>query len=108
MIQLPLTSDPCRTFTTVFGESRYRITTRWNERSQVWTMDIADGDTDAPLAAGMPIVLGADLLRSFAPNLGRMLAIDMAAAPGYGTDAGPEDLGDRVRVVWLAPGEVIE
>jgi hypothetical protein len=106
MIQLPLTSDPCRTFTTVFGDSRYRVTTQWNERSQVWTMDIANGDTDAPIVAGMPIVLGADLLQSFAPSLGTMLAIDMAAAAGNGTDAGPEEIGDRIQIVWLAPGEV--
>lgn len=106
MIRLPLTSDPCRTFTTVIGEARYRITTTWNDRSQVWTLDIADGDTDAPIASGIPVVLGADLLLSFAPELGRLIAVDMTSAPGYGTDASAEDLGDRIQLLWLEPGEV--
>lgn len=105
MIQLPLTSDPSRTFTTVFGDNRYRITSRWNDRASVWTLDLANGDTDAPIATSIPVVLGADLLRSFAPRLGSMIAVDMAAAAGYGTDAGEDDLGTRIVVIWYAPGE---
>lgn len=105
MIRLPLTSDPSRTFTTPFGDHRYRLTTRWNERAEVWTLDLADGDTDAPLALSIPLVLGADLLAAFAPALGTMFMVDTAAEVGHGTDAGPEDLGERLQLIWLAPGE---
>jgi hypothetical protein len=107
MIQLPLTSDPSRTFTTVFGDTHYRLTTRWNERAQVWTLDIADGDTDEPLVGSMPIVLGSNILRSFRPDLGSMMVIDTAAAVDEGTDAGPDDLGSRIQLIWLALGEVV-
>lgn len=105
MITLPLTSDACRTFTTVFGENRYRVTTTWNDRAGVFTLDLADADTDVPLVSGMPIVLGADLLRAFCPRLGSMFAVDVSAESGDGVDAGPDDLGTRVQVVWLTLGE---
>lgn len=108
MITLPLTSDPYRTFTTVLGEVRYRITTRWNERASVWTADFIDAETDVPLARSIPIVLGADLLKSFCPKIGRLFAIDMAAELEHGTEAGVDDLGNRIKVVWLAPDEVPE
>lgn len=105
MITLPLTSDPSRTFTVPFNDSSYRVTTRFNERSGVWTLDIADGDTDTLLVSGMPVVLGADLLAAFCPRLGTMLAVDLEADLEHGTDAGPEDLGTRIKVIWLEPGE---
>lgn len=108
MIALPLTSDPYRTFTTVLGEVRYRLTTRWNERAQRWTLDIADAETDGILASAIPIVLGADLLQSFCPRIGRLFAIDMAAELEHGTEAGVDDLGNRIQVVWLARDEVPE
>ncbi len=106
MITLPLTSDPYRTFTTVLGTARYRVTQRWNERAARWTLDLEDAETSIFLARAVPVVLGADLLRSFCPRVGRLLAIDLAAEVGYGTEAGVEDLGSRVQVVWLAPDEV--
>lgn len=107
MITLPLTSDPYRTFTTTLGEARYRFTQRWNERAERWTLDIEDAETSEPLANAVPVVLGSDLLRSFCPRLGRLLVIDLAGEPGYSQEAGVKDLGARVQVVWLAPGEVL-
>lgn len=108
MIQLPLTSDPCRTFTMVFGEDRYRLTTTWNDRGQYFTISIADGNTDEQLVNSIPLLLGADLLKTVCPRLGTMVVVDTAAEPGFGTEAGPDDLGDRIKVIWLAPGEVVE
>lgn len=106
MITLPLTTDPFRTFTTTLGEVRYHITQRWNERAERWTLDFVDADTDEILASAIPVVLGSDLLRSFCPKIGRLLAIDMAAEAGAGTEAGVDDLGSRIQVIWLARGEV--
>jgi len=108
VIQLALTSDPYRTFITTLGEARYRVTQQWNERAQTWTLDLEDGDAETVVARAMPLVLGADILRSYAPQVGTMLVIDTAAEPGAGTEAGPDDLGARVQVIWIAPGEVIE
>lgn len=107
MIQLPLTSDACRTFTMIFGVHRYRLTTVWNDRAQYFTLSIADGDTDEPIVNAIPLVLGADLLKTTCPRLGSMIVVDTSAEPGSGRDAGPDDLGSRVEVIWLEPGEVV-
>ena len=106
MVKLPLTSDPLRTFTTIVDGARYQVTTRWNDRAGVWTMDIDDPTTGLNLVSGLPIVLGADLLASFAPQLGSMIAVDSNADAGLGTDAGVDDLGTRVQVLWFSLGEV--
>jgi hypothetical protein len=106
MITLPFTADPCRTFTIALNEVLYQFTTRWNERAARWTCDIEDVETGIFLARTIPLVLGADLLQSFCPRLGRLIVIDLAAEPGAGTEAGVDDLGSRVQVIWLAPGEV--
>jgi len=105
MITVPLTADPSVTFTLEFNDSRYRITTKFNERSQVFTLDVAEADTDVDLITSMPVLLGANLLAAFCPRLGTMIAVDMAADVGFGTDTGPDDLGSRIQLVWLAPGE---
>lgn len=108
MIKLPLTSDPSRTFTTTVGLAHYRVTSRWNDRSGVFTLDIDDADTGDSIISGMPVVLGADLLLGFCPRLGSMQALDLSAAsPGLGVDAGPDDLGTRIIVLWSEPGEVL-
>ena len=106
MVKLPLTSEPNSVFTTVVNGARYEVTVRWNDRAGVWVMDIVDPTTGATLVSAMPIVLGADLLQSFAPELGTMLAIDTSADVGLGVDAGVDDLGTRVIVLWFDPGEV--
>jgi hypothetical protein len=106
MITLPLTADPNRTFTTVVNNTRYQVTTRWNDRAGVWLLDLDDPSTGLNLASGIPLVLGADLLAGFAPQLGSMLVVDTNADPGLGVDAGIDDLGTRVQVFWFNPGEV--
>ena len=106
MVKLPLTSDPFRSFTTIVNGTRYQVTTRWNDRAQVWVMDLDDPTTGSNLARGMPLVLGSDLLASFAPQLGSLLVVDTNADSGQGVDAGVDDLGARVQVLWFSPGEV--
>jgi hypothetical protein len=109
MIKLPLTSAAYRTFTCDLGDTTYRITTMWNDRAQVWTMDWELAADGTPPVSAMPIVLGADILKGFNPDLGTLLVIDMAAAAGFGTDAGPPesgDLGTRIVAIWAAPGEL--
>lgn len=106
MVKLPLTSDANRTFTTIVNGVRYQITTKWNEVSEVWVMDIVDPTTGEFLVSNMPLVMGADLLKSFAPGLGTMIVVDSNAEPGTGTDARVDDLGTRVQVFWFNPGEV--
>lgn len=105
MIRLPLTSDPHRTFTITVNEVRYAITQKWNDRSSVWTLDIATASDEEPVAYGIAVVLGANLFENFAPALGELYVIDNS---GSGIDAGQDDLGTRIDVIWVLPGEVVD
>jgi hypothetical protein len=116
MIQtLLFTSDPNAKFSTMLGGEEYEFTTRYNERSSVWSFDLVLVKTGEVLAAGVAIVLGCDLLAPYALGIGSMYALDMSASAAQeaagmlaqSTDAGPDDLGTRVVVVYVPPGEVL-
>lgn len=115
MLKIPFTSDPWRRFSTALNGVEYSFDTRFNERNRVWYFDLGLESTGEVLAAGIPILLGCDLLAPYALGIGSMVAYDLgsAAAPEtagtfqQAVDAGPEDLGTRVIVLYIAPGEVI-
>lgn len=115
MVTIPFTSDAWRSFSTVLNEVEYTFTQRFNELNQRWYFDLGLEATGETLVAGVPILIGCDLLEPYALGIGSMLAVDSQAATVDGPegflpdaiDAGAEDLGTRVVVVYLAPGEVI-
>lgn len=115
MLTIPFTSDTWRSFSTALGGTEYTFEQRYNERNGVWYFDLSRTATGEILAAGVPILIGCDLLAPYALGIGSMLAVDLAASPQeeaagtlpQSTDAGAEDLGTRVIVVYIAPGEVI-
>ena len=116
MIQtIPFTSDTWHRFSTVLAGVEYTFTTRYNERNGVWYTDLGLASTEETLVAGIPILIGCDLLAPYGLGIGSMLAIDLRAAAATETagvlpqsvDAGPDDLGTRVVVVYIAPGEVV-
>ena len=115
MQTVPFTSDPNATFTTSLNGVDYQFDTLYNERASVWTFDLSLAKTGTPLVTGVPILIGCDMLAPFGLGIGSMYAVDMTAAAqkeaaGHrpqSVDAGPEDLGVRVLVVYLAPGEAL-
>ena len=115
MITIPFTSDAWRSFSTVLNGVEYTFDQRFNELNQRWYFDLGLAATGEILVAGVPILIGCDLLEPYALGLGSMLAVDLRAAAENGpggflpasVDAGAEDLGTRVVVVYLAPGEVV-
>jgi hypothetical protein len=114
MLTIPFTSDPWHTFSTVLDGVEYTFAQHYNERNGAWYFDLGLASTGKLLVAGIPILIGCDLLGPYALGIGSMLAVDLqAAAAGEASgilpqsiDAGAEDLGDRVIVVYMAPGEV--
>ena len=129
---IPFTSDPWQSFSCTLDGVEYGFRASYNDRNGVWYFDISLKATEAVLVAGVPILLGCDLLAPFGLGIGTMFAVDLAAsaAPAMVTltptqasiagvaaqssqpalqmvDAGPEDLGTRVIVVFVAPGETV-
>jgi hypothetical protein len=104
MYELPFSSDPAQTFTTQLGDKKFGFDVRFNDRSGVWTFDLSDDTTKAVLLQSVPLVLGADLLEPYNLGIGRMVVIDTERR---GRDAGPSDLGDRVKVYLVGADEVI-
>lgn len=104
IVELPFSSDPAQDFTIQLGDTKFRIEAKYNDRSGIWTLDIYDAQTQALIIASMPIVIGQDLLEPYNFGIGSILCVDTT---GQGLDAGPDDLGDRVKVYWFSPDEVI-
>lgn len=77
----------------------YSFSFRWNQRIGAWFMTVGDGEgTD--IVSGVRIVLSLDLLAHYNNVLlppGRMYAFDTT---GSNVDAGFEDLGRRVVVLY--------
>ena len=115
MVIVPFTSDPWLSFSTVLDGVEYTFTQRFNELNQRWYFDLGLAATGEPLVSGIPILIGCDLLEPYALGIGSMFAVDLRAVAEAGptgflpasVDAEAEDLGTRVVVIYLAPGEAL-
>ena len=59
---IPLTNTP-QTFDVELGAKNYTFVVRWSDAPDAgWVLDILDQDTQAPLAANIPFITGADML----------------------------------------------
>ncbi len=103
IIELPLSSDPAQTMVTQLGDVKYQIEVKYNDRSGVWTIDLGLATTGEVIAQSLPLVLGQDLLEPYNFDMGSLLVVDTS---GRHKEAGPDDLGDRVKVYWFSPDEV--
>lgn len=103
IVELPLSSDPAQTMVTQLGDVKYGLEAKYNDRSGVWTLDISLATTGEVLVQSLPLVLGQDLLEPYNFSMGSLLVVDTS---GRSRDAGPEDLGSRVKVYWFSPDEV--
>lgn len=104
IVELPFSSDPAQDFSIQLGDTKYRFETKYNERSGIWTLDLYDAATQALFVASVPMVIGQDLLEPYNFGIGSLLCVDTT---GQGEDAEPDDLGDRIKVYWFSPDEVI-
>lgn len=102
ILQLPFTSDPAQIVTVQLNKVKYRMEVQYNERSEVWTLSIYRASDNAPLALGLALVLDVDVLDPLNLNMGSIVAMDVTEA---GTEAGPDDFGDRVKVYWFSEDE---
>lgn len=91
---------------TTLADVTYVIDVRWNTREAAWYMDVFQED-ETPIRQGIKIVLGTALGNT---------TIDPEWPPGYfyatdtsgqGLDAGLDDMGERVILVWYEASEVV-
>ena len=104
MLEIPFNSDPSNTFAVLLGNGvKYRFETKYNYRAGFWTFDLWTDADGVKLLSGVPILLGQDMLAPYALRMGRLIPVDESKAD---VEAGPDDLGDRVKVYWFAVGEL--
>jgi hypothetical protein len=100
---IPFTSDYDQSVVVQLGEKKYQLAARWNEMGKSWTGDLVRDEDQELLLAGIPLLIGQDLLAPYALGIGGLVVTDLSAK---GTDAGPDDFGDRVIATWLSTQEL--
>lgn len=103
IVQLPVSNDPIQSFTIQLGPIKYILYIQWNDRANVWTMDVTAEASGDVLVTGIPMLLGCDLWQPYLLGNGSMIVWD---ENGTGADATFTDLGSRVNVYWISPDEV--
>lgn len=98
--QLPLSTDCPQSFTCQLGNNTYQFDLTWNERSQVWVMNISDPVSQNPIVTGLSLTLGVDLLKAYALGIGALVVWDET---GSHTEATVTSLGSSVNVYWISP-----
>lgn len=90
---------------TIAGRS-LRLRADYANLTNTWRLDIFDnaGESPVPLAVGIPILMGVDLVKQYRLGIGSLYA-EPNARPR--DDAGRGELGSRINLVHYAPGEAI-
>ena len=97
---------PIATQVVQLGGVNYSLTTRWNDRASAWILDVALED-GTPLASGLALRAG-QAVGSFIRRLpggwpGMLFCEDTS---GRDLDPGFQDLGTRVRLVYVTAEEL--
>lgn len=102
---VPTFTDPFSSQLTTLSGRDYLLTFAWNLRESAWYLDIADQD-GVVLAASLKLTVDYPLLkRATDPRLpaGTLMPLDTS---GAGIDPGLDDLGTRVLLSYLEPGDL--
>lgn len=103
---MPTRTDvPHYTFELQLEQRTYAFEFRWNERAGAWFFSIADAD-GAPLLSGRKVTLGLPLLARFRDP--RLPAGDLEAVDTTGQNRAPglDELGSRVKLLYLERAEL--
>jgi hypothetical protein len=108
VITLPTRTDsPYYDFEVELDGRSFVLTLLWNGRDSSWYLDIAD-DSSTPLLSGRKLVLGAPLLSRFSDARlppGELILVDTT---GKDAEAGLEDLGGRVLLVYASRQDLLD
>jgi hypothetical protein len=104
ILEIPILESVAQEMVLQFGNIKYRLGLQYNERSQVWTMNIMEDVSKLFLIYGVPLVLGQELLAPYNFNIGKMFIADKnkdGAEPNF------TGFTDDAVLVWFSPDEVI-
>lgn len=90
--------------TTLSGQD-FVLTFQWNSREGAWYLDVADQD-EVPIVTSRKITVEFPIVtRCKDPRrpLGILMAIDRS---GKQQDPGFDDLGQRVQLIYIEPGDI--
>lgn len=101
---VPLTSDGAYRFNIELNGIVYTFEIKYNVRFNTWSFSMLQNEIDVITGVGM--LIGVNMLEPFTlDNIGGLYMFDDS---GQKLDAGPDDLGTRVIMIYLTPQEVIE
>jgi hypothetical protein len=104
ILEIPILESVAQEMVIQFGNVKYRLGLQYNERSQIWTMNIMEEVSKSFLIYGMPLVLGQELLAPYNFEIGRMVVFDKnkdgkdPTFTGFSADA---------VLVWFSADEVV-
>lgn len=100
--EIPVQPSTAQQMVLTMGNVVYTLTFKWNVALNAWVVDIAD-ENNNPIAQGIPIVTGADLLAQF-PHLNFGGAL--IAQTDHDQDAVPTfaNFGGTGHVYFVTPG----
>jgi hypothetical protein len=103
MIEIPILDSRAQELVVQFGNTKYRLRLKYNERSSIWTMDIINETTKVALIHGLALVLGQSLLDPYNFNIGNMLVVDNVAK---NVDADYQGFNNNCSLVWVTDTEL--
>lgn len=97
---IPLTAEP-QSFGITLAGKEYRLTVRWLDAPEAgWTLDIEEPENAAPIAMGIPLVAGCDLLEQYSYlEIGGELWVEGEIPPTL------DNLGTEVELVFIVEEE---
>ena len=105
---IPLTNAPSSIFEITLNDRVITMQTKFNVRGSgidntlpYWTINLTEGDQ--PLAIGLALVLGADILRQLNLGLGAIFMVDLTDTH---TEATADSLGTDIVMVYTTPEEL--
>lgn len=98
-----MTTDKNQSFRTTLDGTTIRFVVYYNERQNVWYLDIQSIENDNVFVKGLALLTGVDILRQYNLNLGSLLMLNVDESL---EDASPDNLGVSLVLEYLTPDEV--
>lgn len=106
IVEIPTNADfDWYSLTAAMDGVDYRLVCHWNTRDERWYLTVVDADGET-LVAGIPLVVDYPLLSRFTIDglpPGVLMALDTT---GEGMEPEHDDLGDRVRLIYIPQGDL--